>query len=643
MADSGLANMMRLERLPFLKDHIQVHYEGSIDKQGGNADWDWQLYQEGDEWVLFDVEGPGCIYNFVQHRYPDSEEPVFRFYFDGSAEPQFEIRPPEFGKKAPFIEPLAAIYQGPHDNGRGPIWVIRGFVPMPFRTSCRVTSSVRLEGFDRALGHGGWGHITYHTYPTADGVETFTADMDVSELAALWERTGRDPKPTDGNETETGARSVAPGESCVIYDRRGAESIASIHLNVLRCTRPQRQDLRIRIWWDDEPEPSVDLPLGAFFGNEFGVTDTKYLLLGSTKTGDFYSYFPMPYWESARIEVVNEGPERAADLSWRIARRPTDAMAYPKDECGYFRASAYYPETLVTPGRDTTIGEVPGRGHVVGGLVTGTSENEQYVSCEGDVRIYFDGIRTPQIESDGSESWACYGWGFPRQSETNPTSGYDRQTGPLCAFSMLRLCTGDWYPFQRGVRFDIEAGGANDWPMRHSGCFYYYGVDAPGLELTDEINVGDAGSEEAHDYAVEGQTWEGELVARYEDDVSTEATDTGRAFTGASAFTVTIRPDNDGVRLRRRSDQQFGRQRARVYVDGKEVVERAWYVADRNPHRRWLDDEFQIPASYTRGKDAVRIRIEFAPRDYVPPADPAAAEAFPVAPAWTEFRYWVYS
>ena len=109
--------------------------------------WDWSLYRdERGEWVLFDHQGAGCVYNFVQHRYPDSPEPTFRFYFDGEEEPRFVIRHSQFGEVYPFIEPLAGRYIDPIDGGRGPIRVVRSFVPMPYAKSCKITSDIKLEG-----------------------------------------------------------------------------------------------------------------------------------------------------------------------------------------------------------------------------------------------------------------------------------------------------------------------------------------------------------------------------------------------------------------------------------------------------------------------------------------------------------------
>ena len=90
--------------------------------------------------------------------------------------------------------------------------------------------------------------------------------------------------------------------------------------------------------------------------------------------------------------------------------------------------------------------------------------------------------------------------------------------------------------------------------------------------------------------------------------------DAGVSFTGASAFTISILPDNCGVRLRRRCDKANNRQRANVFVDGRLVTERPWYSVDyENTYRkiRWLDSDFEIPKGYTEGKNKISIRIEF--------------------------------
>lgn len=628
-APIGIQNMLRLDLLPFFKKDAQVHYEGSIDKLGGNADWDWWLYQDDrGEWVLMDVDGPGCIYNFVQHRYPTSPEPTFRFYFDGASEPQFTIKQSEFGKKAPLVEPLAAIFQGPDAHGAGPIWVIRSFVPMPFARSCKVTSSVRLEGNNKAKLGGGWGHIQYHTYPTAEGVTTFTGNEDYSALMAMWQAAGQpvdtfhggklpaDPKPAHGNVPHAGQVQLAPNKPALLLEQSGAGSISAIKLKVDSLTPADLENIWITLTWDDQAAPAVHCPIGAFFGNEFGYNDLRFLTHGSNTDGTFYNYFPMPYWRKARIELSLQAGEAARGVHFEIQHKPAAAQSYPEQACGYFQATPYIRKT--SHDVFTAIGAMRGRGHMVAGQVSARGST---FACEGDICGQMDGMHTPRVESDGSESWVCYGWGFTRPPQTNPSSGYDGVDDKL--WSMMRLCTGDWYPFLNGMTLGVETGGDM------SGTLFYYGRPEVGMTLTDTLDVGNVESESRHEYKVEGEQAAPAVTSVYEGFNLEGIIDAGRAFTGSSSFTLAVDPANDGVRLRRRSDQAQGRQRARVFVDGKEVTERTWYWADRNPHKRWLDDEFHIPRSYTRGKSRLSIEIKPLPSDG--------------KTNWNEYYYWAFS
>ena len=139
-------------------------------------------------------------------------------------------------------------------------------------------------------------------------------------------------------------------------------------------------------------------------------------------------------------------------------------------------------------------------------------------------------------------------------------------------------------------------------------------------------------------------------------------TDTGRHTKRFSEFTLNLRPDNHGVLLRRRLDYSYPNQRADVYVAdaGGETEWRkagVWYLAGSNTcvysyprgelgetqhrviesDRRWRDDEFLLPKRLTRGKERIRLRVEFRP---------IKRPLFPGHPlpelAWSEFRYTGY-
>lgn len=599
----GLARMTDVSQLPVLDCNMRVKYEGSIDKQGGNADWDWHLYQDArGEWVIFDVAGAGCIYNMVQHRYLSSEDPVFRFYFDGESEPRFTIRLSEFGEKYPFTEPQASCYIGPLDNGRGPIRVVRSFVPMPFRNGCRITSSVKLEGAQRDKGEGGWGHVVYHTYTSPEGIETFTGHEDYSRLIRQWKQTGSNPDTCAMRLMRLHERPIAPGDTLPLARLHESGVIQSLRLYVADMTPDRLQNLWIRLRWDSHDKADVWCPIGCFFGNSLGYNNTRYLLMGTTTDGWFYNYFPMPFWNDAEVALVNRGDK---PVTLAFAEVGVGENRYERERCGYFRSSDYYPRQH-TPGADSRIASIKGTGKMVAAHVTCYAERPHIITCEGDVRIHIDGIRTPQVESDGSESYICYGWGFPTPAEGNPSGGYDGLSDN--PWSMTRLCLGDSYPFYSSLDFGIESGEHNNQYLEHSGAVFYYGRERSSLVETDSLDLASARSVKRHRYKARGEVSKTPLTACFEGDADdVEVSATVCRFTEESSFEVKISPANRGVRLRRLSDQQQSRQCARVWVDNREVG--IWYLADSNPYKRWIEDEFEIPESFTRGKSTLRIRI----------------------------------
>jgi hypothetical protein len=100
--------------------------------------------------------------------------------------------------------------------------------------------------------------------------------------------------------------------------------------------------------------------------------------------------------------------------------------------------------------------------------------------------------------------------------------------------------------------------------------------------------------------------------------------DDGRAFVGASQFTVKIDPANTGVKLTRRMDLRIGNQRAKVLVDGVQVGEWAPLKA---AGAQWHDQVVELPASATAGKSQITVRNEFISSDL----------------DFNEFTYWVDS
>ena len=626
MAQTNIIDMVR--DLPLLPaPGTDIRYEGSIDKTGGNADWDWYLYEdENHEWVVLDVDGPGCIENLTQHRYFTASDPLFRFYLDGAATPQYEVRLSEIGLKFPFMKPLADCYIGPYDNGRGPIRVARSFVPLRFTTHCKVTTDVKLYGNDLQHGLSGWGHIVYHTYAQPQGATSAYRNENLEESRLLASH-GLVALAADVREqVAVAGRSLLPGEEILLAQSSGQGTVAAVRLFAQQIDSTFLQSVWIAATFDGHATPDVLCPIGAFFGNSIGLNDSQYLLMGVTTTGTLYNTFPMPFWESARLTLVNNGG-RPFPLSGGVVTLASND--YPQANTGYYRNTPFYSRKH-TEGADSRIASATGRGRMVAAHISCWAQKPHTISCEGDVHLYIDHENTPRLQSDGSESYVSYGWGFPTPSESHPFGGYDGLSDN--PWSMTRLCILDHYPFHSSLAFNIESGEHNNQYLEHSGTVFYYGKDTPGELLTDSVFLSDRTSCRRHHLHIKGPHALREATSVYEGTHNHTAI-SGRYMTygegAVTSFRASIHPDNDGIRLLRTSNQQRQRQRAEVYVDGIRIKERCWYHVSSNEHMQWLDDSFVIPSAYTKGKREILIEIRPLPVDDVV--------------SWTDVAYRIYT
>lgn len=604
----------------------EIHYQGSIDKTGGNADWDWYLYEDANrEWVVLDVEGPGCILNLTQHRYLTCSDPLFRFYLDGSKIAQYELRLSEIGLKFPFSKPLADCYIGPYDNGRGPIRVARSFVPLPFRKSCKVTTDVRLYGNDRMRGESGWGHIVYQTYsfPQTDTTVVYTESLEnMRQLKSCGFTLCND---TIADTVVIHRTKLQPGATCLLAKADKTGLISAVRLFADRMDTETLQTLWIEITFDGHGTPDVLCPVGAFFGNSLGYNSVEYLLMGVSGSM-MYNTFPMPFWHNATLRLHNRGIHAFTIAGGMVT---VDENRYVCGDAGYFRNTPYYVRSHAE-GEDSRIGSATGCGKMVAAHVTCWAEHPNVISCEGDVHVYIDGEQTPRVQSDGSESYVSYGWGFPTPPEAHPFGGYDGLSDN--PWSMTRLCILDSYPFNSSISFNIESGEHNNQYLEHAGTIFYYGQDTPRESLTDSIFTADARSRRHHACIISGSHGVETATSVYEgtyNKVHVAHSFVSYGEGSQLSFLVRTTPDNEGVRLLRTSNQRLPRQLAEVYVCGKRVEERDWYHADGNPHMQWLDDSFVIPKRYTAGKSSISIRI-------VPKSVDGNV-------TWTDVAYRVYS
>src|SRR3954471_12103944 len=126
-----------------------------------------------------------------------------------------------------------------------------------------------------------------------------------SRRASSWDRSG-------GNDDRL---HIAPGATAVLADLAGPGCINDIWVTVA-CDEPAYlRKLVLRAWWDGEPEPSIAVPLGDFFGLGHGQTRNFVALPVQMSPQDgkaFNCWWPMPFARAARLAVTHEGTDAEA-------------------------------------------------------------------------------------------------------------------------------------------------------------------------------------------------------------------------------------------------------------------------------------------------------------------------------------------
>jgi hypothetical protein len=645
----GLEAMERFDLLPYIKQGVTIAHVSSHSKDGGNLDGgdyndpsgtETYLYKEGTSFVLLDAKGPGCITRIWMTAQDISTIGNVQIYFDNEKTPRVDMPAADFfgGKSTPFLFPLA----GFRDVSSGGHYC---YMPMPFKTNCKFVLTATPNYYN----------IDYHLYPEWANVTTFTGKEDYSKVLSILTNCGKDPKPSDGNIPVEDAVELPTGKAREIVNIGGAGSINSFKLKLDSTDISALNNVWVDMYWDGKQ--CVYAPIGEFFGcGGLGAAEVKSLPLGySSSDGWFYCYWPMPYSESARIFLVNRGaPTVKINYAVEYNTKPYEGLG---ETCGYFNAK--WNEAQTTYNQDYIILETSGAGHYVGVTHTlrGLPVPQMTLFMEGDERVYIDDSRSPAMYGTGTEDYYNSGWYFDKGTFTLPTHGFTKQTTDVEQQHVSDVCYryhfSDYVPYNNHLLFGIEHGGVDEEPGDYSCVAYYYQVDESRIEMTDELDVGNAASEGIHGYKNEGETWNGASIFFFEGDRDGQlvaplplvgppivlppeysgesVTEDGRTFKTSSSFNVTIDESNLGVKLRRMLDYGTAHQQAEVYVNGVKMAS-PWYTPGKNSNKRWLENDYEIPYEYTAGKSALNIEIKVAsPQD-----GPQCSE-------WNEYRYWVYS
>jgi hypothetical protein len=278
-------------------------------------------------------------------------------------------------------------------------------------------------------------------------------------------------------ESNDDSKRPIPGETVTLADLTGPGVVTHVWLTVAANEFGWPRLLRLRVYYDGSPTPSVDAPVGDFFavGHGFERPVDSLVVRASSEGRSRNSYWPMPFRKSCRITVTNEGRRRVSNLYFHVDWKRVRSL--PPDTA-YFHAR--YRQALPASGpAPYEVLSVRGRGHYVG-TVFSVVQAEAGWFGEGDDFFFVDGEAKPSIEGTGTEDYFNDAWGL--RVGTGPYAGASvaEGTGLGSRMTAYRWHLTDPIPFRRSLRFEFEHRG---WTFNADGT-----VKSASGERTDLIS-----------------------------------------------------------------------------------------------------------------------------------------------------------
>lgn len=302
--------------------------------------------------------------------------------------------------------------------------------------------------------------------------------------------------PTGGNSDML--RNINPGETRTLADIKGCGVINHIWITISpRPDRLSRNDIILRMYWDGNDKPSVESPIGPFFGQGWNE-QYKYasfpLSAAPDKGTGMSSYFVMPYGKGAKIEIENQSDTKIESFYYYVDYLEMDKL--PKD-MGRFHAWYNHELTEALPEgetewevvgkhRNNTTGaenyvfaDIKGKGHFIG--------LNYYVHCptpmwygEGDDMWFIDGEKKPSLIGTGTEDLFNTSW-CPKEPFCHPYFGYPRvnnDVGWLGRTHVYRFFINDPIFFETALKGTIEHGHNNNLTLDIATVAYWYQNEA---------------------------------------------------------------------------------------------------------------------------------------------------------------------
>ncbi len=312
---------------------------------------------------------------------------------------------------------------------------------------------------------------------------------------------------------------IPAGETFTLAEMKGAGIVKHIWITIAHKDPMHRRNMVLRCYWDGCDHPSVEAPIGDFFGQGWG---DKYdfislPLAAAPQNGNaLVCYFPMPYGNGARITVENQSDQPVDSFYYYVDYEEHPSMG---DDVGRFHA--WYNQEFTKP--ENAIGDVENEWATFGDFSLNPSDQHNYLFCECEGAGQFVGVNYyvhspgPMWYGEGDDMFLVDGEPWPGSAHGTGTEDYfnmswcpdthylhpyfgcarapgrnndEARYGWIGKTHNYRFHIEDPIRFTKSLRASIEHGHANCLSLEISSVAYWYqtmpGKPFPALPSPEE-------------------------------------------------------------------------------------------------------------------------------------------------------------
>ncbi|HEU5088492.1 MAG TPA: glycoside hydrolase family 172 protein, partial [Roseiflexaceae bacterium] len=218
---------------------------------------------------------------------------------------------------------------------------------------------------------------------------------------------------------------VQSGETFTLADIEGSGAIQQIWMTP---TGHWRHSI-LRIYWDNQEQPSVECPVGDFFAcgwNQYAQVSSLPVCVNPGSA--FNCYWEMPFRKRCRMTLTNIAEKEMViyyQINYTLTKIPDDAA--------YFHAQFRRANPLPYKEAYTILEGVRGKGHYVGTYMAWGVNNVGWWG-EGEIKFYMDGDEWPTICGTGTEDYFCGSYNFDLGKDKG---GYREFTTPYAGLPQV--------------------------------------------------------------------------------------------------------------------------------------------------------------------------------------------------------------